>query len=131
MFCVLGKLSLRFKCIPTRNGNMSSSDVTTYMKYKNYDDLLKVILYSAQSVLGVMPLLYHINYNNQDVVFIQTGAIGGLVVHYLINKEKPPKKFIELKRLSGEFNFVDKIGSDGMSLYVPIIELEKSTLRFP
>ncbi len=101
------------------------------MKYKNYDDLLKVILYSSQSVLGVVPLVYHINYNNQHVIFIQTGAIGGLVVHYLTNKENPPKKFIELKRLSGEFNFVDKIGSDGMSLYIPIIELEKSTLKFP
>jgi hypothetical protein len=104
---------------------------TIYLKYKNYDDLLKVILYSSQSVLGVAPLIYHINYNNQDVVFLQTGAVGGLTVHYLINKEKPPKKFIELKRLSGEFNFVDKIGSDGMSLYIPIIELEKSTLKFP
>lgn len=104
---------------------------TTYLKYKNYDDLLKVILYSSQSVLGVVPLIYHISYNKQDIVFLQTGAVGGLVVHYLINKEKPPKKFIELKRLSGEFNFVDKIGSDGMSLYIPIIELEKSTLQFP
>lgn len=111
---------------------MSSPELSiTYMQYKNYDDLLKVILYSSQSVLGVVPLIYHINYNNQHVIFIQTGAIGGLVVHYLTNKEKPSKKFIELKRLSGEFNFVDKIGNDGMSLYIPIIELEKSTLKFP
>jgi hypothetical protein len=101
------------------------------MKYKTYDDLLKVILYSSQSVLGVVPLLYHINFSNQDVVFLQTGAVGGLVVHYLINKEKPPKKFIELKRLSGDFTFVDKIGNDGMSLYIPILELDKSTLKFP
>ncbi|MDE1726773.1 MAG: hypothetical protein KGH89_05855 [Thaumarchaeota archaeon] len=109
----------------------STESITTYMKYKNYDDLLKVILYSSQSVLGVVPLIYHINYNNQDIVFLQTGTVGGLVIHYLINKDKPPKKFIELKRLSGEFNFVDKIGNDGMSLYIPIIELEKSTLKFP
>jgi hypothetical protein len=48
-----------------------------------------------------------------------------------MTKEKPGKKFIELKRLSGEFSFVDKIGSDGMSLYIPILELDKSTLKFP
>ena len=101
------------------------------MKYKNYDDLLKVILYSSQSVLGVVPLIYHIIYDNHDIVFLQTGAIGGIVVHYLVNKEKPPKKFIELKRLSGDFNFVEKIGNDSMSLYIPIIELDKSTLKFP
>lgn len=101
------------------------------MKYKNYDDLLKVVLYSSQSVLGVIPLIYHINYNNQEIIFLQTGAVGGLVVHYLINKEKPQKKFIELKRLTGKFNFVDNIGNDSMSLYIPIIELERSTLKFP
>jgi hypothetical protein len=101
------------------------------MKYKNYDDLLKVVLYSSQSVLGVVPLIYHITYNNQDIVFLQTGAVGGLIVHYLVNKEKPPKKFIELKRLTGDFVLVDKIGSDGMSLYIPILELEKCTLKFP
>jgi len=112
--------------------NMSSQESSiTYMKYKNYDDLLKVILYSSQSVLGVVPLIYHIIYDNHDIVFLQTGAIGGIVVHYLVNKEKPPKKFIELKRLSGDFNFVEKIGNDSMSLYIPIIELDKSTLKFP
>jgi len=110
---------------------MSNESSTTYLKYKNYDDLLKVILYSSQSVLGVVPLIYHINYNDQHVVFAQTGTIGGVIVHYIVSNDKPNKKFIELKRLSGEFNFVDKIGSDSMSLYIPILELEKSTLKFP
>ena len=111
---------------------MSHGDsVITYLKYKTYEDLLKVILYSSQSVLGAIPLLYHINYNNQEILFIQTGGVGSNTVHYMISKEKPSKKFIELKRLTGEFSFVDKIGSDGMSLYVPILFLEKSTLKFP
>jgi hypothetical protein len=105
--------------------------IITYLKYKTYEDLLKVILYSSQSVLGAIPLLYHINYNNQEVLFIQTGGVGSNTVHYMLVKEKPSKKFIELKRLTGEFSFVDKIGSDGMSLYVPILDLEKSTLKFP
>ncbi len=105
--------------------------IITYLKYKTYEDLLKVILYSSQSVLGAIPLLYHINYNNQEVVFIQTGGVGSNTVHYMLPKEKPSKKFIELKRLTGEFSFVDKIGSDGMSLYIPILDLEKSTLKFP
>jgi hypothetical protein len=115
---------------PVTTIGVSTESSTTYLKYKNYDDLLKVILYSSQSVLGVVPLIYYVNYNNQHVVFAQTGAIGGVVVHYLVNRDKPTKKFIELKRLSGEFNFVDKIGNDSMSLYIPILELEKSTLKF-
>lgn len=103
----------------------------TYLKYKSLHDLLKVILYSSQSVLGVIPLLYHINYDSKEIVFIQTSGVRESTVHYIPVMEKPSKKFIELKRLTGEFNFVDKIGSDGMSLYIPILDLEKSTLAFP
>ena len=110
---------------------MTTENSTTYLKYKNYEDLLKVILYSSQSMLGVVPLLYSTNYKNQEIIFIQTGTIGGIVVHYLLEKNKPQKKFIEMKRLSGDFTFVDRVGSDGMSLYIPIIELEKTTLEFP
>lgn len=82
-------------------------------------------------MLGAVPLIYHVNQNNHDVIFIQTGTIGGITVHYLIISEKPKKKFIELKRLTGDFTFVEKIGSDSMSLYIPILELEKVTLKFP
>ncbi|MDH2908018.1 MAG: hypothetical protein PXX83_08000 [Candidatus Nitrosotalea sp.] len=57
--------------------------------------------------------------------------MGGNIIHYNITKETPKKKFIELKRLSGEFSFVGKIGSNAMSMYVPILELEQSTFNFP
>jgi hypothetical protein len=33
--------------------------------------------------------------------------------------------------LTGEFQFVDRIGTDTQSLYVPVLELENSTLKFP
>ena len=109
---------------------MSENEIT-YLKYKEYGDLLKVILYSSQSVLGAVPLIYHQNYNGQNIIFIQTGTVGGNVIHYFIASNAPAKKFIELKRLTGEYSFVEKIGIDGMSLYIPILELEKSTLKFP
>ena len=102
-----------------------------YLKYQNLEDMLKVIIYSAQSMLGVIPMLYHINHNGRDVLFIQTGAVGGITVHYVVQSNKPAKKFIQLKRLSGEYAFIDGIGTDAQSLYVPILQLEKSTLSFP
>ena len=104
---------------------------TIYLKYKTLQDMLKVILFSSQSALGLTPMLYHINYKNQQILFIQTGAVGSIIVHYIIQGERPSKKFIELKRLTGEFDFVDKIGTDTQSLYVPLLELEESTFRFP
>jgi hypothetical protein len=103
----------------------------TYLEYKNLEDMLKVIVYSAQSALGLTPMLYHIKYNDKQLLFIQTGAVGGIIVHYSIQNEKPNKKFIELKRLTGQFSFIDNIGTDTLSLYIPILELERSTLKFP
>ena len=109
---------------------MSQNEIV-YLKYQNLEDMLKVIIYSAQSMLGVIPMLYYIQYNSKHVLFIQTGAIGGVTVHYVVENEKPNKKFIQLKRLSGEFTFIDSIGTDAPSLYVPLLRLEKSTLAFP
>jgi hypothetical protein len=111
--------------------SQSEERFTTYLKYETLEDLLKVIVYSAQSALGLTPMLYYINYNNQQILFILTGAGGGIIINYIVQNERPSKKFIELKRLSGEFSFVDSIGTDTQSLYVPIIKIEKSTLKFP
>lgn len=102
-----------------------------YLRYQNLEDMLKVIIYSAQSMLGVVPMLYYIVVAGKHILFIQTGAFGSSTVHYVLQNEKPIKKFIQLKRLSGEFSFIDTIGSDAQSLYVPILNLEKSTLAFP
>lgn len=102
-----------------------------YLKYKSLEDMLKVIIYSAQSMLGVMPMLYYINYSNKHVLFIQTGTVGAGTVHYVLQNEKPSKKFIQLKRLSGQFSYIDTIGTDAQSLYVPILDLDKSSLAFP
>ena len=51
-----------------------------YLKYQNLEDMLKVIIYSAQSMLGVVPMLYHISHGGKHVLFIQTGAVGGVTV---------------------------------------------------
>ena len=109
---------------------MSQQDLQTYLKYRTLEDMLKVIVYSAQSALGLTPMLYHIVQNSREVLFIQTGTIGGIIVHFVIQEQKPKEKFIQLKRFTGEFSFVDSIGTDAQSIYVPILELESSTLRF-
>ena len=110
---------------------MSEESFITYLKYETLEDMLKVILYSAQSALGLTPMLYHINYNNQQILFIQTGAVGAITIHFIIQTTEPSKKFIELRRLTGEFQFAERIGTDTQSLYIPIVKLEKSTLKFP
>jgi hypothetical protein len=76
-------------------------------------------------------MLYHLKHENREILFIQTGAVGTSIVHYVVQSNKPEKKFIELKRLTGEFVYVDALGTDTLSLYVPILELERVTYSFP
>ena len=111
---------------------MSSAEVysTIYLKYKNLEDMLKVILFASQSPIGMVPMLYHINFNGKELLFIETGAVN-TVIHYMVLTEKPAKKFIELKQLTGKFEFVNGIGSDTQSIYIPILELEQSSFNFP
>ncbi|HEX9678114.1 hypothetical protein [Nitrososphaera sp.] len=106
------------------------SDIV-YLKYEELGDMLKVIIYSSQSMLGVVPMLYHITHGGKDVLFIQTGAVGSSTVHYVVQQGKPAKRFIQLRRLTGDFSYVDNLGGDAQSLYVPVLGLEKSTLEFP
>lgn len=106
------------------------SDIV-YLKYEELGDMLKVIIYSSQSMLGVVPMLYHITHGGKDVLFIQTGAVGSSTVHYVVQQGKPAKRFIQLRRLTGDFSYVDSLGGDAQSLYVPVLGLEKSTLEFP
>ncbi len=102
----------------------------TFLKYKNLSDMLKVILFSSQSALGLTPMLYHLKYKEKEILFIETGALGGALVHYIVEKEKPNKKFIELRQLTGEHNFVEKIGNDTHSIYIPILELDSTSILF-
>ncbi|HEY6535815.1 MAG TPA: hypothetical protein VIY08_08495 [Candidatus Nitrosocosmicus sp.] len=113
------------------NNDPGSSKNITFFKYKSLEDMLKVILYSSQSPIGLIPMLYYINKNNQEILFIQTGNIGGVTIHYFVLQEKIHKKFIQLKRLTGEFNFVENIGLDTLSIYIPILELENINFGFP
>src|SRR3954451_7590843 len=102
-----------------------------FFRYKSLEDMLKVILYSSQSPIGLIPMLYHTTKNDKEILFIQTGNIGGTTIHYFTPSEKIGKKFIQLKRLTGEYNFVEHIGLDTLSIYIPILELEEVNIYFP
>lgn len=104
---------------------------TTYLQYENLKDMLSVILYTSQSFMTITPLLYHITYQKKEILFIHTGIVGGIVSHYHIIEDIPSKKFVELNKMTGDFDFVDNVGSNTQSIYVPIVRLIKSTLRFP
>lgn len=107
------------------------SSSTSYLKYQKLADMLKVILYAAESPLGSSPMLYHIKSDNRDIIFIESGILTPVIHYYIMHDNEPTNKWIELKRLTGEYNFVDRIGDDAKSIYIPVLELEKSTFSFP
>ena len=112
--------------------NMSQVEwFTTYLQYENLKDMLSVILYTSQSFMTITPLLYNITYHNKEILFIHTGIVGGIVSHYHVIQDKPEKKFVELNKMTGDFTFINHIGSNTQSIYIPIVKLVKSTLRFP
>ena len=108
-----------------------SSSSISYLKFQNLADMLKVILYAAESPLGSSPMLYHIRSDNKDILFIESGILAPVVHYYIIQDKELTNKWIELRRLTGEYSFVDKIGNDTKSLYIPVLELEKSSFDFP
>jgi hypothetical protein len=135
MQTLIREKSFSISSIPMRqkseNKPVVPSSSIGYLKYQDLEDMLKVILYAAESPLGSSPMLYHIkSANNKDILFIESGILTP-VINYIVQNKEPTKKWIELKRLTGEYNFVDKIGNDSKSLYIPILELEKSSFKFP
>lgn len=66
---------------------------TTYLEYETLKDMLKVILYTSQSFMSITPLLYYINYQDRDILFIHTGIVGGVVAHYHILDETDEENY--------------------------------------
>jgi hypothetical protein len=134
MQTLIRQKSFSVSSIPMRqkseNKPVVPSSSISYLRYQDLEDMLKVILYAAESPLGSSPMLYHIKSDNKDILFIESGVLTP-VIHYIIQDKEPTNRWIELKRLTGEYNFVDKIGNDAKSLYIPILELEKSSFNFP
>ncbi len=102
-----------------------------YLKYSSLEDMFKIILSSAQSALGISSLLYFLNYKNQNLMFIYNSSIGSSLIHYNILSEKPLTKFIQLNKQSGEYKYIDDVGNESHSIYIPILEIENTTLEFP
>src|SRR5919107_3734022 len=117
--------------ISVNNNNNNNNFNFRYMKYSSLEDMFKIILSSAQSALGISSLLYFLNYKNQNLMFIYNSSIGSSLIHYNILSEKPLTKFIQLNKQSGEYKYIDDVGNESHSIYIPILELENTTLEFP
>ncbi|MGN6348677.1 MAG: hypothetical protein ACTHLL_02880, partial [Candidatus Nitrosocosmicus sp.] len=58
----------------SNNNGFENNKYLTFFKYNLLEDMLKVIIYSDQSPIGLIPMLYytHINKNNNLFLHIVT-----------------------------------------------------------
>ena len=42
--------------------------------------------------MAILPQLHYITYHDKEILFIHTGLVGGIVVHYHTLKEKPKQE---------------------------------------
>ena len=101
-----------------------------YFKYMKLDDMLKTII-SSQSALGIGITLYQIKYENHDILFIHNTYLGSCLVHYFISHESITKKYIQLNKLTGKYEFCHDLGDTPNCIYIPILKLLQSNLKFP
>lgn len=47
-----------------------------------------------QSMFAVVPMLHHILQSNRDILFIQMGIMGRIVVHYVIQERAAARQSI-------------------------------------
>jgi hypothetical protein len=113
------------------NVSVNTKSKLKYLKYNSLEDMLKIVLSSAQSALGVSSLLYFLNYKSQNLMFIYNSSIGSSIIHYNLISEKPSTKYIQLNKQNGKYKYVVDIGNESHSIYIPILELENTTLEFP
>ena len=94
-----------------------------YMKLSRLEDLVKLVSLSPS------PFIQHTTIKNENIYFIQSLVTMSQPMIYLFKtREKIEKKYVVYNRFSDEITFSDKLGQDGQSLYIPILEVEKTNL---
>lgn len=100
-----------------RINKVSSSTYFTFILHpsETFHDNHSIFFSSAARARQMMIYLY---LYDKEIFVIHTCIVGGIVAHYHILNEKPKKKFVELNNMTGDFNFVDGVGTNPHSIYI-------------
>ena len=94
----------------------------TYIQYKNFNDFIRFITFSPT------PFVQYIELNNHNVYFIQITGLATRILYYVELDKKIENKYIVYNRFRDIISFSDKIESDGQSVSIPILEVEKTNI---
>ena len=100
-----------------------SGDVTmsqAYIQFKNVTDFIRFITISPT------PFILYIKLNDHHVYFIQMAGLGERVLYYVELEKKIEEQYVVYNRFRDTISFSRKLESDGQSVNIPILEVEKT-----
>lgn len=94
-----------------------------YVQLKRIEDLVRL------TALSITPMVQHITLEDKHIYFVQSvPLLGRPVIYFFEGKEKIDKNFIIYNRFNDEITYSDKLSTDGQSVSIPIIEIERTNL---
>lgn len=91
-----------------------------YIKFKTLTDLVRFI------ILSPTPFLHYVNLNSHNMYFVQIAGLGERVLYYVELEKKIDEKYIVFNRFKDSISFSNKLESDGQSISIPTLEVEKT-----
>ncbi|RLG91192.1 MAG: hypothetical protein DRO36_04725 [Candidatus Hecatellales archaeon] len=95
-----------------------------YIRLRRMEDLIRL------AALSITPMVQHLALKeDKHIYFVQsTPLLGRPVVYLFEGKENIEKNFIIYNRFNDEIIYSDKLSTDGQSVSIPIIQIEKTNL---
>jgi len=94
-----------------------------YIKFRRLEDLVKLV------ALSLTPIIQHVAINNKHVYFVQSvSLLGRPLIYFFDSDEEIGKKYIIYNKFKDEISFSDKLSTDGQSVSIPVLEVEKTNL---
>lgn len=91
-----------------------------YIQFKTLIDLIRFITISPT------PFVYCVKLNGHNIYFVQLAGLGERVLYYVELDKKIEEKYIVYNRFRDTVSFTSKLESDGQSVSIPILEVEKT-----
>jgi len=93
-----------------------------YIQFKDFSDLVRFITFSPT------PFIQYVRVNGHNVYFIQIMGLGERMLYYVELDRKIEEKYVVYNRFRDSVSFSSKIESDGQSVCVPILEVERTNI---
>ncbi len=94
----------------------------TYIQFKSFEDFIRLVTFSPA------PFIDHAEMDSHNVYFFQILGFGERILYYAELDKKIEEKYVVYNRFKDSVSFSSKLGSDGQSVYIPILEVARTNI---